>query len=182
MSWLLFRQHIAPGMWGASLFSAAGLWLLTMQGTLGFGAGEAYALGCALLFALHLIYTGRFSRRYDVITLVGVQFGTMALGAALFGIGVDGSLTPVWTPAFGWGLGITVLFATVFAFGVQTSMQRYTSAARAAVIFTLEPLSAALFGHFYGGETLTFAQILGGLMIVASTLWIEIRGQTTSSA
>jgi drug/metabolite transporter (DMT)-like permease len=180
LSRVLFGQHIRPIIWGASLLSAAGLWLLTMQGGLDLSAGEVYALVCAVLFALHLIFTGRFSRRYDVTALVGIQFGTMAAGSALLGLGVDGTLIPPqWTPAFGWGLGITVVFATVFAFWVQTSMQRFTSASRAAVIFTLEPLSAAVFGYAYGGEMLTPAQIVGGVLIVASTLWIEIKSGDT---
>ncbi len=172
---LVFGQRIVPVVWVSSLLAVGGLWLLTTQGALQAGRGEAYALGCAMLFALHLLYTGRFSRRYDVSGLVIVQFGTMAAASALMQLMSGGSLWPAaWSSTLVWSLGITVVFATVFAFWVQTSMQRFTSAARAAVIFTMEPLSAAIFAYAYVGEVLRPLQLAGGIIIVASMLLTEL--------
>ena len=172
---LVFGQRIVPVVWVSSLLAVGGLWLLTTQGALQAGRGEAYAFGCAMLFALHLLYTGRFSRRYDVSGLVIVQFGTMAAASALMQLMNGGSLWPAaWSGTLVWSLGITVVFATVFAFWVQTSMQRFTSAARAAVIFTMEPLSAAIFAYAYAGEVLRPLQLAGGIIIVASMLLTEL--------
>jgi drug/metabolite transporter (DMT)-like permease len=53
-------------------------------------------------------------------------------------------------------------------------MQRFTSAARAAVIFTMEPLSAAIFAYAYAGEVLRPLQLAGGIIIVASMLLTEL--------
>jgi len=172
---VMFAQKIAPVVWISSLLAVGGLWLLTTQGALRAGRGEGYALGCAVLFALHLLYTGKFSRQYDVTGLVTVQFGTMAAASALMQLVSGGSLWPAtWSGTLVWSLGITVVFATVFAFWVQTSMQRFTSAARAAVIFTMEPLSAAIFAYAYAGEVLRPLQLVGGIIIVASMLLTEL--------
>jgi len=67
-----------------------------------------------------------------------------------------------------------VIFATVFAFSVQTSMQRYTTPGRTALIFTMEPLSAAIFGYLYGGELLSGLQWFGGGLILAGMLFAEL--------
>ena len=175
LGWILFGQKASRPVWIAGLVAAAGLWLLTMQGELRAGWGEVYTLGCAVLFSLHLIYTGRFARRYDIVLLVTFQFGTMALGSALLSIlRGESLLLPHWGGSVAVALVITVLFATMFAFWVQTSMQRFTTASRAALIFTMEPLSAAVFGHLYGGEVLSGLQMLGGGLIVAAMLVAEL--------
>jgi len=91
------------------------------------------------------------------------------------GIMQDGTVWAAdYNDAFMVALVATVLFATVFAFWAQTSMQRFTTPAKTALIFTMEPLSAALFGYFYAGEALSLTQILGGLLIVAGVGFAEI--------
>ena len=177
MAFFLFRRPVARSVWLGSGVALLGLWFLTMQGELHAGWGEGLSLGCALFFALHILYTDRFARRFDVPLLVTFQFGTMALGSAGMALVTDQPLLPpVFSHAFLIGLVTTVLFATIFAFWVQTSMQRYTTPSRAALIFTLEPLSAALFGYAYGGEVMGWLQVMGGGMIVAGVLVAELGG------
>jgi drug/metabolite transporter (DMT)-like permease len=185
LAFFLFRQHVARSVWIGIVIVLPGLWLLTTQGEMRIGLGELYALGCAILFALHLLYTDRFARRFDVALLVTFQFGTMGIGAGLMGWVVDHSLyPPLFSAAFVWALIITVVFATIFAFWVQTSMQRYTTPSRAALIFTMEPLSAALFAYGYAGEMLSGWQIFGGGLILAGMVFAELgaKGETAPSA
>jgi len=175
LSRFLFHRPVAQAVWAGSVIAAVGLWLLTTQGALHAGLGELYTFGCAILFALHLLYTDRFARRYDITLLVTFQFATMTVGSVLLGLMHGVSLMPhAWTSTLLIALGITVLFATVFAFWVQTSMQRFTTPSRTALIFTMEPLSAAIFGYLYGGEMMTGLQMLGGGLIVVSMLLAEL--------
>ena len=54
-----------------------------------------------------------------------------------------------------WGaLLVTGVFASALAFLVQTWAQRRTSATRTALVFTLEPVWAALFGFALAGDRL----------------------------
>jgi len=71
-------------------------------------------------------------------------------------------------------IAITVLFATIFAFWVQTAMQRFTTAAKTAIIFTMEPVSAGIFGYLFANELLTFSQICGAMMILVGILIAEL--------
>jgi drug/metabolite transporter (DMT)-like permease len=52
--------------------------------------------------------------------------------------------------------------------------QRRTSAVRAALIFSLEPVAAALFSHFYGGERLVPAEWAGGALVVLGVVAGEV--------
>jgi len=175
IAFFAFGQRVARSVWVGSIMALIGLWLLTTQGALRAGWGEAYTFVCAILFALHVLYTDRFSRRYNVPLLVTFQFGTMALGSMLLGISTNHTLMPpAFPPSFVIGLIATVIFATIFAFWVQTSMQRYTTPSRTALIFTMEPLSAAIFGYFYGGEVLDALQWIGGGLIIAGMLFAEL--------
>lgn len=52
-----------------------------------------------------------------------------------------------------------------FAF-VQTAMQRFTTAAKTAIIFAMEPVSAGVFGYFFAHELLSLTQMCGALLIL----------------
>ncbi len=182
IAFFIFGQRIARSVWIGSIVAVIGLWLLATQGALRAGWGEAYTFVCAILFALHVLYTDRFSRRYDVPLLVAFQFGTMGLGSILFGLSTNHTLMPsAFSPSFVVGLVATVIFATIFAFWVQTSMQRYTTPSRTALIFTMEPLSAAIFGYVYGGEVLGMMQWVGGGLIIAGMLFAELGSASDDS-
>ena len=69
---------------------------------------------------------------------------------------------------------ITVIFATIFAFWVQTAMQRFTTATKTAIIFTMEPVSAGIFGYFFAGELLSIVQLFGAGLILSGMLLAEV--------
>ena len=172
---VIFRRSVSVYAVIGAVIAIVGLWLLTGQGGLGLGAGELYTLICAVLFSLHILFTDRFVQRYDVILLVTIQFGVIAVASLFMGIVQDGTVWAAdYNDAFVVALVATVLFATVFAFWAQTSMQRFTTPAKTALIFTMEPLSAALFGYAYAGEALSLMQILGGLLIVSGVVFAEL--------
>ena len=107
--------------------------------------------------------------------LVTIQFGVVTLASLVMGISIDDTIMPSsYSYEFILALVTTVLFATVFAFWAQTSMQRYTTPTKTALIFTMEPLSAAVFGYFYLGEILLPIQLFGGALMIAGVLFAEL--------
>lgn len=54
-------------------------------------------------------------------------------------------------------------------------MQQFTTATKTAVIFTMEPVSAAIYGYFAGNEILTLIQIFGAILIIFATLVAELK-------
>ena len=65
---------------------------------------------------------------------------------------------------------------TALAFFVMAWAQRHTTAVRTALIFALEPVSAALFSHLVGGEPLGPLDWAGGALIVVGVLVGEVGG------
>jgi drug/metabolite transporter (DMT)-like permease len=124
---------------------------------------------------LHVIYTGKYAVSGDVYWLTAIQLGVVALLSLMFSFFL-GARVMVWHREIAWALVITVIFATVFAFLVQTSMQRFTSPTRTALIFCLEPVFAALYAWFAAGEHLGVPGFIGAFMILAGMILSEFEG------
>lgn len=175
-AYFFFKEKIRKNILLASLIAVIGLYLLTMSGHLSFSKGEVLSLICAFLFALHIIFTGKFSKKNDVFLIVFFQFTTVAILSLIFSLLLeDKTFNLNYDFVFIKALIVTAIFATVFAFLVQTYMQQFTTATKTAIIFTMEPVSAAIYGYFVGNEILTYPQILGSCLIILSTLLAEIK-------
>jgi drug/metabolite transporter (DMT)-like permease len=128
--------------------------------------GDWLTVGCALVFAMHVIVLGRFAKRHPVLPLLLLQLAvTFAIAAAA------GPLVEKQRFAGGAGLWVGLvylaLFATLLAFGVQTWAQKVLPAIRIALLSALEPVFAALWAAALIGERLSGRELLGGALIVA---------------
>ena len=54
-------------------------------------------------------------------------------------------------------------------------MQQFTTASKTAIIFAMEPVSAAIFAYFMISETLTSIQLSGAVLIVLATIIAEVK-------
>jgi drug/metabolite transporter (DMT)-like permease len=173
LSLALSRRLPRPGSLVAVLLATGGLYLLTSPRAMGFNIGDSLTLGCAAAFALHIITTERAAPRHDPVPLAFWQIVTTAiLCAALMGFLETPalSLTP-WTV---FALAITGVFATALAFGVQMWAQRRTSATHVAVIFSAEPVFAALFARLVQHESLGLTGLLGAALILLGILLAQV--------
>jgi drug/metabolite transporter (DMT)-like permease len=57
---------------------------------------------------------------------------------------------------------------------VQTTVQQRISAARAAIILTMEPVFAAIFGFWLAGDRLSPIQLFGGVLILSALFVGEV--------
>jgi drug/metabolite transporter (DMT)-like permease len=174
-SYLIFKHKASPFSLSGAIIAAIGLYFLTLNSEIGFSWGEFYAFICAIMFALHIVCTGHLSRKHNVYLLVTLQFLTVALCSLIGGLFSEGSIVPpVLDQTFINAVAITVIFATIFAFWVQTAMQRFTTAAKTAIIFTMEPVSAGIFGYLFANEILSFSQLCGAGLILSGMLIAEV--------
>ena len=175
ISYVLFKHKASIFSLLGAMIAACGLYFLTLNSEIGFSLGELYALICAIMFALHIAFTDPLSKKHNIFLLVCIQFLTVALCSLIGGIVLEGTIVPpVLNSMFINAIAITVVFATIFAFWVQTAMQRFTTAAKTAIIFTMEPVSAGVFGYLFANEVLSFAQLCGAGLIVGGMLLAEL--------
>ena len=158
-----------PGRWpviGASI-ALIGMVLITDPGGGGLNRGDWITLICAFAYGLYVIVLEVVSKKHDYEDLIVLQFLPLTV------VFIPGAMTesaPIeWGRHLIWGLGVTgpILALTLY---LQSRYQRYTTATRAAVIFTGEPLFAAVFSFLLIGETLKLIQWGGGVLILAGIL------------
>ena len=176
LAYFIFKDKVRRNVFIASLIAVFGLYLLTMSGKLTLGTGEFLTLICAFLFALQIIFTGKFSKQVNVYLLVLYQLLTVSILSLGFSLVLDDTTFGIeYDYTFYKAVFVTAIFATVYAFLIQTYMQQFTTATKTAIIFTMEPVSASIYGYFVGGEILTSIQIFGAALIIVATLVSELQ-------
>ena len=171
----LLLTGVRPPRWAVigAVLAAAGLALLSLDASLKLNLGDLLVFFCAISFALHIIFVGRYAPNADVVLLVTVQVITVALlsaGCAL----LREPLPPAPTAQVWWALAITSLLATVLAFLVQNAMQKFTTTTRTAIIFSMEPVFGALFAYLWLREIMTPQDWLGSILVFTGMISAEI--------
>lgn len=153
---------------GAAL-SLGGLFLLTRPETGGLNRGDVITLGCALAYAIYVVLLETFSAGRSTEPLIGIQSLTLAvisLGSLPFA-----APEPVtFHPGLAIGLAITVPVA-IFTVVAITRFQPLTTATRASVIYSAEPLFAFLFAAVWLGDRLDPVGLAGAALMVVGVLF-----------
>lgn len=132
--------------------------------------GDLLVLMAAVAWAVHIAATTAFAIRGGVRTLAVVQVITVALLAILVHLalrlaGLERSLNPI-DAGFLWRIGYISLVVTCIAALIQTGGQKRVSPTHAAVLYTLEPVSSAIFAYIILGEELGTRRWIGAAMIL----------------
>ena len=149
------------------------------------GGGEGRTLLASVLFAVEILLLDRLGKRVrsshltvPFLAVSGLLATVLSLALAAAGPGVGTWLR--WLvdllsrPAVLFDLVLLVLLPTTLAFHWMNVYQPRVSAGRAALIYLLEPVFAAGFSVAWGHDTLTGRLFLGGGLILAGNLLIEV--------
>jgi drug/metabolite transporter (DMT)-like permease len=167
----LFGTRVPAAVWLAVICAVVGLLLLNGAPG-GSPLGNALVLASALVAALQIAAMERYAPRYDARALTFLLMSTAFVGFAVIAVALGQVEMPRgWTV---WGaLLVTGIFAGALGYLVGTWVQARTTAARAAVVFTLEAPFAALFGVLLADEVLGWPGWLGCGVIRAGILLAE---------
>lgn len=166
---IFLKERLTKVMWGYVFLAVLGLGILSVEGW-SIGLGEIFVLISAVLFAIHIILLGSWSKNFDAYALTVMQLIGCALLASI-PASLNGFVAPPDSQV--WGVIIfTALFATAIAFVIQTWSQARISTTKVAVILTMEVVFAALFSFMYGMEPFTLRLALGGTLVLIAMLAI----------
>jgi len=172
---MIFRHRPRPQTIAGIALATTGLFLLLAHlSELTMGSGDFLTLICAILFGFHILFLGRFVSGSDYRQLMLLQMA----GTAVLSSGAAAILEKpfvVWNSGLAWSLFLTGFLATAFAFYVQASAQRLTTANHAALIFSLEPFFATLFAFWILGQVLTAREWMGGILVLSGILVSELK-------
>lgn len=165
------HRKVSSKAWLAVAIATLGLTLLSFQGfSINFGA--FLVLICVLFFSAHIIALGEWSVGRDAYAMTIMQLATCSVITGIASI-PGGYVAP---PDKGvWGVVVfCAVFATAFAFIIQTWAQSVMSPTTVAVLITNETVFAALFAVWFGGEVLTPKIIVGGVLVLVSMYLIVL--------
>jgi len=185
---LFGHRRVSIWIWLGAGAAFVGLYFLTVSPG-GFGElnrGDPIVFVCAIMFALHMIFIGRYVGRHSVAALSFLQVATTAaLSAALLlftlAIGWEHPRV-VWTGYLLFAILLTALGATVLGFSLQTWAQQYASPSHAAILVSLEPVFAALTSLFFAREHLGRRAVFGAALIFVGILVAELKGGTSAGS
>ncbi len=144
-----------------------GLWFLNYGSSFIFNLGDFLVLLCAVSFAMHIISVGLYAKKVDYVPLVIIQLTIVFVLCLLMAIIFERpALHLSYSFDVWWPIILTGVFATALAFYMQNRFQRYSTATKTAIIFSGEPIFAAVFAYFLLGEKVGLIAWAGGLLII----------------
>ena len=185
---IFWRSRIGAWVWAGAGAALAGLYLLTVPktGLTGLNHGDLLVGGCAVAFALHILFVGHYSPKYSVGAL---SFFQVAATAALSLVALPLVTVLRWepfrfrlSPDLLLALVVTSAFATAFAFSVQVWAQKRTTPSHTAILFSLEPVFAGLTSFLFFGERLSTRALIGAGLILLGIVLAEMMGPAPAAA
>jgi drug/metabolite transporter (DMT)-like permease len=167
----VFGTAVPRALWIGIVLAVAGLLLLNgVPG--GSTLGNLLVLANALFQAFQITALERYAPRYDPRALTFLQMATSATAFVVIALALGDLEAPhgrtVWS-----ALIVTGIFAGALGYLVATWVQSRTTAARAALVYTLEAPFAALAGVLLADEVLGWTGLLGCGVMMAGILVAE---------
>ncbi len=153
-----------------TLIVTAGLLIFNGVKSMEIDKGFVLCLGAAFLYALDILFTNAFTRRIDSLLLGLWQLFFAGLFAGMVSLSLENPVCPSTINEWVSVLGLAI-FSTAWGFTVQAMAQEYTTPERAAFIFSLEPVFAAIFACFVLDEEMGFTALIGAALILIG-VWV----------
>jgi drug/metabolite transporter (DMT)-like permease len=157
------------------MFAAViGFWLLCINEELSISVGDIFELGCAFVFAIHIMLVDNFCRkRTDGVLMSCIQFLTAGIISFVFAlisedISFDGILS-AWLPLLYSGI-----LSSGVAYTLQIIAQKRTEPTISTLIMSLESVFAALSGWLVLGETLSQKEFGGCMTVLAAVVFAQV--------
>ena len=171
--WLLFRKKPHFMTWIGALFAFLGLIFLTGNGfdAIQLNFGQALTLLGSIAIALEIIFISYFASKVNTRRVTVLQL----IFASLFCFVMAPMLGESQLPELHWHLAAILVGLGIASACIQLVMnwaQEMVDPSQAAIIYSSEPVWAALIGRI-AGERLPALALLGGLMVVLGVIASE---------
>jgi len=181
---VLFIPLLVKIVWGDKIgrinlagivMASVGIWLLATGGSEGFNRGDLISTFCALMIACQIITVSKVLKDDDVYLVSLVQFATVTLLAGCIVLLLPPPHVSLSRHAY-LSVVYCALLPTVLCFTLQNTYQRYVTATRAGLVYTLDPVWSLIAGFFVLGESLSFREWLGcGIIFMAVVIPLSVR-------
>ncbi len=176
---LMLGQRVGWSAWLGVTLATVGLYLLSVSAELHMSRGDLLVLGCAVIWAIHVLIIGRYAPRCDPIELAAVQFLVTGVVAAIFMMSRG---LPEWSHISSSWISLTYLgaLAVGVAFTLQVVGQRTAPPTHAAILLSMESPFAAIAGALLIAERLSAREYLGCALMLAGILVSQLLGRNAA--
>lgn len=170
------KKKTGVKVWIAVAAALAGLYLLCMtKGDFQLQKGDVCILGCAAVFALHILVVDHFSPLVDGVELSCVQFAVNAvLGTVLMMLLEQPRITDLFAA---W---LPIVYAGALSSGVgytfQIIGQKGMNPTVASLILSLESVISVLAGWLLLHQALTARELSGCALVFAAIILVQLPG------
>lgn len=161
---------------GLVFLSSSGNSLSTIITELGsdFNMGDLLTIIGAICYSVYIVYIDIYSNKYDTKILIFMQLIVTALTAFILSLlfnstGIEHiKFNLTWVLIL--SLAYTSILATVITTSLQTRFQKAVTPTEAGIVYSFEPILAAVISFFLLGETLSYLGYIGASIMVIGVL------------
>ena len=168
---LMFKQRkiTTSVLLGVGL-AVLGTGFLTLRESLSFHLGDLLLIGCAFVFAFHIVVIEKVAQSGDVIAATFIQVLTVSILGFIFS-----GLTQASVPTDGW---LYVLYAGLIssgaAFLLQVYGQKHVDSTIAGILLAFEALFGALGAILILKEPFSQSTLIGGFLMMSAVFMVEL--------
>ena len=170
---IFFKRKTGKLLYFAAFLGLAGAYLLC-GGIGNIGMGDIFTIGCAFMFAIHILIIDRYAVRCDCVMLSCVQFAACAVfscaGSLLFR--EEWIFDNIIKSMVFWvfcGIG-----SSAVAFTLQMYAQKYLHPVTASLLMSLESVFALIGGYLFLNEKISLQEFIGCAVIFAAVIIAQI--------
>lgn len=166
---LFLRQRQRIVVWLAVVMGCVGAYLLCVDSAMTIGVGEILTLGCAVFFAIHILFIDSVADKVDGVILSATQFLVVGvLSVICMFIFETPRISNINTAI------VPILYSGVLSSGVAYTLQiigqKHTNPAVASLIMCLESVFAVLAGWIILGDNLEVREYIGCAVMFAAII------------
>lgn len=167
------KQQLKTSVGIAIVLAVTGTAFLSLNANFQLNVGDILLIGCALTFAVHIIFMVRLAKHNELIAATAIQSLTMSVLSFILA-----RFEMVSIPQTGW---IYVLYAGLVSSGLAFLLQLYGQShvhpTVSGLLLTLESLFGTLGAIIILREPFTLRIMVGGSLMILAVLVIELGPQ-----
>ena len=170
---VLMGRKLSPMVPVAVVLGVIGLYLLSCAGVTSVEPGDLMLMGCALMFAVQILFVDKFAPSVDPLRLNCIQSGFCAIGSAIVMLFTE---QPTWETVSACALPLcyTGFLSMGMAYSLQIIGQKYVESTAASLLMSLESVFALLSGWLILHETLSTEEAIGCVLVLLAVVLCQI--------
>ena len=166
---LFLKKKCQLNVWISVVIAVIGLYLLCITENFTIVPTDLYVLGCAVMYAVHILVVDHYSPRVNGVWLSCIQFLVCGILSGVIMFIIE---TPTIENII--ACAGPILYAGIFSSGVAFTLQilgqKYLDATLAALIMSMESVISVLSGWIFLNEMLSSREILGCVFVFIAVL------------